>query len=71
MRFSPDGSEWKDVVSSVYSGIFNAKIPKTEDNIMLNQLSAPYPDRDYMCVVDMCYTLESVSYTHLTLPTKA
>ena len=25
---------------------------------MLNQLSDPYPDRDYMCIVDGCYTLE-------------
>ena len=38
VKFDPSGAEWAPVVSSVYSGIFNANVPKTDDNILLKQL---------------------------------
>ena len=61
---TPDGSRWSDVVSTVYSGFFTKFNPRTDDNVLLTQLSDPYPDRDFLCIVDGCYTLESASVTN-------
>ena len=59
-RFLESGDAWSaaDVVSSVYTGFFTAFNPKTDENILIKQLAAPYPDRDYLCIIDGCYTIE-------------
>lgn len=64
---TPDGSRWTDVVSTVYSGFFTKFNPRTDNNVLLTQLSDPYPDRDFLCIVDGCYTLEFIYDENVTV----
>ena len=60
--FLPSGADWDvaGIVSSVYTGLFNAYSPRTDENILIQQLQPTYPDRDYLCIVDGCYTIEFI-----------
>ena len=60
-RFVPDGAAFAGVTASVYLGTWDRGLGEVRDeaaNVLLTQLSAPFPDRDYLCVVTNCYTIE-------------
>jgi len=59
-KFLPGGESWSSVTASVYYGTWQAQEGRSAANPMITQLSEPFPDRDYLCIVSACYTIEFV-----------